>query len=88
MEMLEWCTSSTNNKDSDIRARAGGTAADMNKFNYIYGIRLAHLVLSHLENLSSTLQNPDQGQNLKRDPTSKFQKCVIWVELWFISILE
>ena len=31
----------------------------MNKFNFTYRLRLAHLVLSHSDNLSSTLQNPN-----------------------------
>lgn len=59
IKMLRWCDEPSNVSDSDIRARARGVAAKMQKFNFVYGLHLAMLVLNHSDNLSATLQKPD-----------------------------
>ena len=57
--MLAWCNDSQNTSDSDIRARAAGLERKMNYFNFMYGLRLSMLVLTHSDNLSATLQTPN-----------------------------
>ena len=43
-------------KDTEIKARIQGVAAQMSKFEYYYAISLAEMVLQHTDNLSKTLQ--------------------------------
>ena len=59
LDMLAWCNDSQNTSDSDIRARAAGLERKMNYFNFMYGLRLSMLVLTHSDNLSATLQTPN-----------------------------
>ena len=54
-----WCDDSQNTSDSDVRARAAGLERKMNYFNFMYGLRLSMLVLTHSDNLSATLQTPN-----------------------------
>ena len=44
--------------ESDIKARVIGIKTQMKSFNFFFGIRLGHLVLSHSNNLGRTLQTP------------------------------
>ena len=57
--MLAWCNDSQNTSDSDIRARVAGLERKMNYFNFMYGLSLSMLVLTHSDNLSATLQTPN-----------------------------
>ena len=52
------------------QARIHGVQAKMQTFDFFYGLNLCILVLSHSNNLSSTLQNPDlcaaEAQNVAK----------------------
>ena len=54
--------------DSETRARIVGVEAQMAKFNFLYGVSLGALVLSHSDNLSKTLQHKSmsaaEGQHI------------------------
>lgn len=45
------------NVDLDVRARTVGVQAQMRTFNFFFGTSLARLVLSHEDNLSTSLQS-------------------------------
>ena len=55
-------------KDTQLKARIQGVAAQMIKFDYLFGISLGLLILRHTDNLSKTLQKIDmsatEGQNI------------------------
>ena len=59
LDMLAWRNDSKNTSGTDIRARAAGLERKMNYFNFMYGLRLSMLVLTHSDNLSATLQTPN-----------------------------
>ena len=87
-----WQLSYDESKDTEIRARIQGVAAQMDTFKYYYAATLAEMVLRHTDNLSKTLQREDisaaQGQqvaelvkktleSLRADThASSFWKCV------------
>ena len=54
--------------DSETRARIVGVEAQMAKFDFLYGVSLGALVLSHSDNLSKTLQHKSmsaaEGQHI------------------------
>ena len=66
--LWDWCLSEYG--EPDIKARVIGTKTQMKRFNFFFGIRLGHLVLSHSYNLSVTLQKPKmsaaEAQKLSR----------------------
>ncbi len=45
------------NLDSEVRARVIGVKAQMESFDYYFGVCIGELVLSHADNLSKTLQS-------------------------------
>ena len=87
-----WQLSYDESKDTEIRARIQGVAAQMDTFKYYYAATLAEMVLRHTDNLSKTLQREGisaaQGQqvaelvkktleSLRADThASSFWKCV------------
>ena len=68
--LWDWCLSEYG--EPDIKARVIGIKTQMKSFNFIFGIRLGHLVLSHSDNLSVTLQtrkmSAAEAQKLSRRP--------------------
>jgi len=48
-------------KDSDMKARIQGVAAQMRKFEFLFGVSLGFLILRHTDNLSKTLQRADMS---------------------------
>ena len=43
-------------KDTEVRARIGGVAAQMEKFEFFYGLELGRKILNIVDNLSRSLQ--------------------------------
>ena len=54
-----WEVSYDESKDTEIRARIQGVAAQMNAFEFYYACSLAEMILRHTDNLSKTLQRKD-----------------------------
>ena len=54
--MWDWCLSEYG--EPVIKARVIGNGRQMKSFNFFFGIRLCHLVLSHSDNLNVILQTP------------------------------
>ena len=73
--MLAWRNDSQNTSDTDIRATAAGLERKMNYFNFMYGLRLSILVLTHSDNLSATLCAADaqKAANLVTDTLQKLR---------------
>ena len=46
-------------KDTETKSRIAGVSAQMQKFEFLYGVMLGQLILSHSDNLSRTLQKSD-----------------------------
>ena len=57
-------------RDTETKARIGGVAAQMTKFDFLFGVILGELLLCHTDNLSKTLQNKStsaaEGQHVGR----------------------
>ena len=64
-ELWEWAVN--NCSDTEMKARIRGVDVYMRTFDYVFGVYLGELILSHSDNLSKTLQNPTlsavQGQD-------------------------
>ena len=56
---LLWDESLCHCKDIDIKNRIRGVSSYMENFNFLYGILIGELLLSHSENLSKILQSAD-----------------------------
>ena len=56
-----WAESLEHVKDTEMKARIQGVAAQMVKFDYFFGISLGQLILQHSDNLSKTLQKVDMS---------------------------
>ena len=56
-EAVGWAYNSDNN--SDMKARIIGVQSKMQTFSFFYGLQLAIVVLSHSDNLSSSLQRAE-----------------------------
>ena len=72
MKLWDW--SQDNVSDSDMKARIIGVQTKMQSFSFFYGLQLAILVLSHSDNLSTSLQRAelcavDAQQNAKLSVT-------------------
>lgn len=74
---LTWDTAMEVTKDSETRARIGGVAAQMEKFDFFFGVELGRKVLNITDNLSRSLQSKTisacEGQNLVRITLNLFQ---------------
>ena len=51
-----WYFANQESKDSEMRARIGGVAKQMESFDFYFGVELGRKILSMADNLSSTLQ--------------------------------
>ena len=56
-ELWEWAVN--NCSDTEMKARIRGVDAYMKTFDYVFGVNLGELILSHSDNLSKTLQSPN-----------------------------
>ena len=56
-----WKWSLNNCEDTEMKIRIRGMKNHTLEFNYSFGIHLAHLVLSHTDNLSKTLQSTEMS---------------------------
>ena len=63
-----WSAASDETRDSEMRARIGGVAAQMEHFNFFIGVELGRKILLIVDNLSRTLQSATmsacEGQEL------------------------
>lgn len=75
-ELWEECSDSV--RDAETRARIGGVAAQMRRFDYFFGVSLGELLLRHSDNLSKTLQHKSlsaaQGQEVATLSVKTLQK--------------
>ena len=64
-------------RDTDMKARIQGVAAQMRKFNFFFGVSLGLLILRHSDNLSRTLQRGDmsaaEGQEVMHSTLTTLQ---------------
>ena len=56
-----WAESLERVKDTELKARIQGVAAQMIKFDYFFGVSLGLLILHHTDNLSRMLQKADMS---------------------------
>ena len=54
---LTWEAAKQASKDSEMRARITGIAAQMENFDYFFGVELGRKTLSMVDNLSRALQS-------------------------------
>ena len=54
--LQDWTISLDEKLQSDIRGRIIGRQAQMNTFDFFFGLNLGQLLFSHTDNLSKTLQ--------------------------------
>ena len=57
-------------KDTEMKARIQGVAAQMMKFDYFFGVSLGLLILRHTDNLSRTMQTADMSAAEGQDVTA------------------
>ena len=50
-----WYEAKDQSRDSEMRARIGGVAKQMDSFNFFFGVELGRKILSMADNLSSSL---------------------------------
>lgn len=72
-----WELSYDESRDTEIRARIQGVAAQMSKFEFYYAASLAEMILRHTDNLSKTLQRNDisaaEGQKVAQQVRQTLQ---------------
>ncbi|MEM7226436.1 MAG: hypothetical protein AAF495_25915 [Pseudomonadota bacterium] len=74
-ELWDWSLKNCSN--SDMKARIRGIKVYSKKFAYCFGIHLAHLILSHTDNLNQTLQGTQMTAN---DAHANAKKCIETLE--------
>ena len=70
-KLWDWCSSEYG--EPDIKARVIGIKLQMKSFEFFFGVLLGHLVLSHSENLSVTLQTP----KMSAAEAQKISRCAV-----------
>ena len=74
-ELLKWCLKE--HKGKELKARIIGVQTQMNKFNYLFGVKLATFLLRHSDTLSTTFQSPklsaSQVQSIARKILEKLR---------------
>ena len=79
---------------TEIRARIIGCQAQMNSFNYFFGVLLGERLFSHTDNLSATLQKRNlsavAGQNLAKQTMETLKRIRDHdsFDLFYDSVLE
>ena len=74
-ELWKWCLKEY--QDTETKARIIGVQTQMNKFNYIFGVKLAILLLRDNGNLSATLYNSKLSSSKAQ---SIARECIITLE--------
>jgi len=59
--LVLWDESLEHVKDTEMKARIQGVAAQMMKFDYFFGVSLGLLILRHTDNLSKTMHKADMS---------------------------
>ena len=59
--------------DSEMRARIGGVAKQMETFDFFFGVELGRIVLNMADNLSKPLQGSSDGQSLMKMTVTTIQ---------------
>ena len=74
---LTWDAAKEATKDTEMRARIGGVAAQMKKFDFFFGVELGRKVLNMADSLSRSLQaatlSACEGQQVVRTTLATFQ---------------
>ena len=72
-----WTSVLDGNIDSDVRARVISVKAQMESFNFFFGVSLGQLVLNLTDNLSATLQSShiSATEGLKKWQSSQLKLC-------------
>ena len=74
---LTWNAAKEATKDTEMRAQIGGVAAQMEKFDFFFGVELGRKVLNMADNLSRSLQaatlSACEGQQVVRTTLATFQ---------------
>ena len=63
---MTWDAAKEATRDSEMRARIGGVAAQMEKFDFFCGVELGRKILNMADNLSRSLQEKCIGMLLRR----------------------
>eukprot|EP00731_Ephydatia_muelleri_P006057 Em0003g305a len=75
--METWAEAKQINNDSEMRARIGGVAKQMESFDFFFGLELGRIVFSMSDNLSKALQgssiSASEGQSLMKMTLVAFQ---------------
>ena len=75
--METWAEAKQINNDSEMRARIGGVAKQMESFDVFFGLELGRIVFSMSDNLSKVLQgssiSASEGQSLMKMTLVAFQ---------------
>eukprot|EP00731_Ephydatia_muelleri_P000937 Em0001g937a len=75
--METWAEAKQINNDSEMRARIGGVAKQMESFDFFFGLELGRIVFSMSDNLSIALQgssiSASEGQSLMKMTLVAFQ---------------
>ena len=75
-ELWEW--SLDNCTDTDMKARIRGVDTYMKTFDFVYGVYLGELILTHSDNLSRALQDPTlsavEGQDIAKKTVAVLEK--------------
>ena len=75
--METWAEAKQINNDSEMRARIGGLAKQMESFDFFFGLELGRIVFSMSDNLSKALQgssiSASEGQSLMKMTLVAFQ---------------
>ena len=73
-----WDVAKDATKDTELKARIGGVAAQMEKFHFIFGVELGRKILTMTDNLSRSLQtktiSAHEGQTLVKTTLSTLLK--------------
>ena len=73
-----WDVANDATKDTELKARIGGVAAQMEKFNFFFGVELGRKILNMTDNLSRSLQtktiSAHEGQTLVKTTLSTLLK--------------
>lgn len=58
-----WYEAKDQSRDSEMRARIGGVAKQIDSFNFFFGVELGRKILNIADNLSSSLQASNMSAN-------------------------
>ena len=75
---MTWDVANDATKDTELKARIGGVAAQMEKFNFFFGVELERKILNMTDNLSRSLEtkttSAHEGQTIVKTTLSTHLK--------------